>query len=81
MRYRYDNSADNPRNPAVPPVRVPWGQQSREEMGDFWLQVVAKDPRDREMLDQTFRAKWMATDVIGLETLIAREPDRVSASR
>ena len=77
MRYRYDNSAENPRNPAVPPVRVPWGQQSREEMGDFWLQVIAKDPRDREMLDRTFSAKWMATDVIGLETLIAREPERV----
>lgn len=76
MRYRYDNSAENPRNPSAPPVRVPWGQQSREEMGDFWLQVVTKDPRDREMLDQTFRAKWMATDVIGLQALIAREPDR-----
>ena len=76
MRYRYDNSADNPRNPTVPPVRVPWGQQSREEMGDFWLQVLPKDPRDRNLLDHTFRAKWMATDVIGLQALIAREPDR-----
>jgi len=47
-------------------------------MGDFWLQVVTKNPRDRDMLDQTFRAKWMATDVIGLEALIAREPDRTS---
>ena len=44
MRYRYDNSADNPRNPAVPPVRVQWGQQSREEMGDLWLQVVTNTP-------------------------------------
>jgi Tfp pilus assembly protein PilF len=77
MRYRYDNSAENPRNPAVPPVRVPWGQESREEMGDFWLQVIAKDPRERDILEQTFRAKWMATDVIGLEALIKREPKRV----
>ena len=78
MRYRYDNSASNPRNPATPPVRVPWGQQSREEMGDFWLQVVTKTPADRELLDRTFRAKWMATDVIGLDSLIQREPDRAS---
>jgi tetratricopeptide (TPR) repeat protein len=76
MRFRYDNSAANPRNPSNPPVRVPWGQQSREEMGDFWLQVIAKDPQDRHMLDQTFRAKWMATDAIGLEALIRRMPDR-----
>jgi tetratricopeptide (TPR) repeat protein len=78
MRYRYDNSAANPRNPATPPVRVPWGQQSREEMGDLWLQVVTKTPADRELLDRTFRAQWMAADVIGLDSLIQREPDRAS---
>jgi tetratricopeptide (TPR) repeat protein len=78
MRYRYDNSAQNPRNPASPPVRVHWGQQSREEMGDFWLQVMPKDPRDRELLDRTFRAKWMATDAVGLESLIGR--DQANAS-
>ena len=78
MSYRYDNSPSNPRNPATPPVRVPWGQQSREEMGDFWLQVVTRTPADRELLDRTFRAKWMATDVIGLDSLIQREPDKAS---
>ena len=76
MRFRYDNSAANRRNPSVPPMRVPWGQQSREEMGDLWLQVNAKDPRDRDMLDRTFRTKWMATDAIGYEALIGREPGR-----
>ena len=81
MRYRYDNSAANPRNPAAPPVRVPWGQQSREEMGDLWLQVVTKTPAERQLLDQAFRAKWMATDAIGLESLIQREPDRAALAR
>jgi tetratricopeptide (TPR) repeat protein len=78
MRYRYDNSATNTRNPASPPVRVQWGQESREEMGDFWLQVMPKDPRERDLLDQTFRSKWMAADVVGLESLIRRDPDRVA---
>jgi len=78
MKYRYDNSPGNPRNPAVPPVRVPWGQQSTEEMGDFWLQVMPKNPAERQLLDQTFRAKWMADDVIGLESLIRREPNRTA---
>lgn len=76
MRYRYDNSAANPRNPAVPPMRVQWGQESREEMGDLWLQVATKTPEDRLLLDQMFRAKWMATDAIGLEALIQRDPSR-----
>jgi tetratricopeptide (TPR) repeat protein len=74
MRYTYDNSAENPRNPIQPPVRVRWGQQSHEEMGDLWLQVITKHPRDRELLDHTFRAKWMATDAVGLEALIQRDP-------
>ena len=78
MRYRYDNSAMNPRNPAVPPVRVPWGQQSREEMGDLWLQVVTKTPAERQLLDAAFREKWMATDAVGLESLIQRDPGRAS---
>jgi tetratricopeptide (TPR) repeat protein len=78
MRYRYDNSAGNPRNPATPPMRVPWGQQSREEMGDFWLQVMPKNAVDRQILDQTFRAKWMAADIVGLQSLIQREPGRAA---
>jgi tetratricopeptide (TPR) repeat protein len=78
MSYRYDNSSGNPRNPATPPVRVPWGQQSREEMGDFWLQVMPKDPGDRQALDLAFHEKWMATDVIGLESLIRRDPGRAA---
>lgn len=78
MRYIYDNSAANPRNPAQPPAHVLWGQQSREEMGDFWLQVLTKDARDRETLNQMFLAKWMATDAVGLEELIRRDPSRVA---
>jgi tetratricopeptide (TPR) repeat protein len=78
MSYRYDNSAANRRNPADPPVRVPWGQQSREEMGDLWLQVVTNTPAERQLLDQAFRDKWMTTDAVGLESLIQRDPDRAS---
>ncbi len=79
MRYRYDNSAANVRNPTTtPPVRVQWGQQSHEEMGDFWLQVMPRNPADRQVLDQAFRTKWMATDIVGLESLIQRDPDRAA---
>jgi hypothetical protein len=40
MSFTYDNSAANPRNPHQPPVRVVWGQNTTDEMGDFWLQIV-----------------------------------------
>ncbi len=32
MVARYDNSADNPRNPSSPPKEVTWGEQTTDEM-------------------------------------------------
>jgi len=40
MRYVYDNSAANPRNPHDPPVRVRAGNRSEDEMAHLWLQVL-----------------------------------------
>jgi hypothetical protein len=42
MRYHYDNSAANPRNPTQPPRRVVAGNQATDEMGHLWLQVLPK---------------------------------------
>ncbi|MBZ5673502.1 MAG: tetratricopeptide repeat protein [Acidobacteriia bacterium] len=42
MRYHYDNSAANPRNPNQPPRRVVSGNQATDEMGHLWLQVLPK---------------------------------------
>ncbi|HKY22149.1 MAG TPA: tetratricopeptide repeat protein [Vicinamibacterales bacterium] len=78
MHFRYDNSASNRRNPAARPVRVQWGQQSHEEMGDLWLQVATRSPADRSRLEREFATKWMTTDAVGLSALIAREPRRAA---
>jgi Flp pilus assembly protein TadD len=45
MRYSYDNSADNIRNPNRPPKRVAAGNRSSDEMSHLWIQVL---PRARE---------------------------------
>ena len=37
MRYSYDNSAENLRNPNHPPRRVTFGPQSTDKMGELWL--------------------------------------------
>ncbi len=47
MRYHYDNSAANPRNPNQPPRRVMAGNNATDEMGHLWLQVIPHDKRDR----------------------------------
>jgi Flp pilus assembly protein TadD len=47
MRYHYDNSAANPRNPNQPPKRVRSGNNATDEMGHLWLQVLPRGPGDR----------------------------------
>jgi Flp pilus assembly protein TadD len=43
MRFTYDNSADNIRNPNHPPQRVVAGNRASDEMAHLWLQVLPKD--------------------------------------
>jgi Flp pilus assembly protein TadD/mono/diheme cytochrome c family protein len=45
MRYTYDNSAANPHNPHIPPVRVRAGNRSEDEMAHLWLQVLPIEER------------------------------------
>ncbi|HVV46612.1 MAG TPA: tetratricopeptide repeat protein [Bryobacteraceae bacterium] len=47
MRYHYDNSAANIRNPHHPPRRVEAGNQSTDEMAHLWLQLLPRGASDR----------------------------------
>jgi len=49
MRYRYDNSTANPRNPNQPPRRVRGGNRATDEMAHLWLQVLPRGVEDRHM--------------------------------
>jgi tetratricopeptide (TPR) repeat protein len=75
MVYTYDNSAQNPRNPDRPPRRVIFGQNSADEMGDLWLQVVTATAEDRVALFNDLRPKTLAEDAAGYEMLVAAQPD------
>ena len=44
MRIGYDNSVENPRNPAHPPKKVTAGNRSEDEMGHVWFQVLPAQP-------------------------------------
>jgi len=57
MRYHYDNSAANPRNPNHPPRRVRSGNQATDEMGHLWLQVLPHGAGDhrRELQEAVMR--------------------------
>ena len=49
MRFHYDNSEENPRNPNHPARRVRGGNQATDEMGHLWLQVLPRGAEDRRM--------------------------------
>ncbi|MBL9126312.1 MAG: tetratricopeptide repeat protein [Verrucomicrobiales bacterium] len=51
MRFVYDNSTNNVRNPNQPPVRVKFGLQTKDEMGELWIQLLARDAAGRDRLE------------------------------
>jgi tetratricopeptide (TPR) repeat protein len=74
MEYTYDNSAENVRNPQLPPAKVYWGQRSRDEMGDLWFQLLATNERDRELMREEINTKMAVEDIAGYETMLRVDP-------
>ena len=74
MRYVYDNSKDNIRNPSQPPRRVAWGQNSTDEMGDLWLQVFPRTGQELSLLARDFQPKMMREDLVGFNGMLTAEP-------
>ena len=54
MRYTFDNSTNNIRNPNQPPRRVKYGLQSTDEMGELWLQVLARNQQELITLEDHY---------------------------
>jgi thiol-disulfide isomerase/thioredoxin len=54
----WDNSANNPRNPRSPPVRVTWGEGSFDEMGAVGLKLVAANENDYPALRKGFETAF-----------------------
>jgi Tfp pilus assembly protein PilF len=87
MRFHYDNSPANPHNPSSPPKRVTGGNQSTDEMGHFWMQVLARGEGDqRPVLQEALlrhRLERYPDDVVsrfGLGTLLlSRDRDAAMA--
>jgi tetratricopeptide (TPR) repeat protein len=61
MRYVYDNSARNLRNPNSPPVPVHAGNRSVDEMGHLWLQVLPRPDKKAAGVDARMELErvWM----------------------
>ena len=79
MRYTYDNSNENVRNPNDPPIRVRAGNRSVDEMGHLWLQVLPvnvppNSPDPRLLLETAWmqdRLRKAPNDTLALYNLAA----------
>lgn len=74
MRFTYDNSTGNPRNPNRPPKRVVYGGRSFEEMGDLLFQLVPKSEEDFLTLDRAFGLKETEADRAAYEKMLEDDP-------
>ena len=79
MRFTFDNSASNPRNPDKPPKRVRYGMQTTDEMAELWLQLLPKNPGDLEALREAYAPKALREIVTYQEYRLRLDPDDAHA--
>src|SRR4029434_10327978 len=75
MRFTYDNSAANERNPNQPPQRVTYGPQSSDEMGELWFQVLPQNPAELDLLKRDCVKNLGLPDAIAwAKAMLQRDP-------
>jgi tetratricopeptide (TPR) repeat protein len=74
MQYVYDNSADNIRNPHHPPSRVVWGENTTDEMGDLWIQMLPRAAGDFAVLNADVQRKRSTDDLAAYTKLLQTDP-------
>lgn len=78
MRYTYDNSAANPRNPNRPPKRVVYGPHSSDEMADLWVQVLPRAAAEYDVLAADVARRALDAEIAGAEQQLRDSPGDAS---
>ena len=74
---RYDNSADNPQNPALEPETVTWGWETTDEMSELWIGFIPDFPADRQRIVSASERSWYRPAQVSdteIAQLLARLP-------
>jgi hypothetical protein len=79
MRFSYDNSADNIRNPNQPPKQVRYGLQTTDEMGELWFQVLPSNAEQRARLEEDFYGYVVKHTLEYNQYLLAENPNDAAA--
>ena len=75
MRFTYDNSKANVRNPSQPPVRVVYGPSTTDEMCGLWFQILPTDSGDADDLRAFAQGKDIGQRIATLSKRIEAQPD------
>jgi tetratricopeptide (TPR) repeat protein/mono/diheme cytochrome c family protein len=63
LRFTYDNSTNNPRNPFNPPRRTLWGLQTTDEMGELYFQALTATADDYKTLTTDYSREIFRTSL------------------
>jgi len=74
MRYTYDNSTNNVRNPNHPPKRVRHGQNSTDEMAELMLQVLPRNLEDLTILRDYSTRRAILQEIVREEEKLKLSP-------
>ena len=72
VRFTFDNSTANPRNPHDPPVTVGFGPAATDEMAELMLQVLPVG--DASALARSLAVKRARDDILGYQALLRADP-------
>ena len=72
VRFTFDNSTGNPRNPSTPPVTVGFGPRAGDEMAELMLQVLPVG--DPGVLARSLALKRARDDILGYQALLRTDP-------
>ena len=79
MQLTFDNSAENPRNPNVPPVRVLLGPKSADEMAEMTFNLLLNNERDAQILRADSSRKFAKSTFQKHLFLSSRDPNNAEA--
>jgi tetratricopeptide (TPR) repeat protein len=79
MRYTYDNSSNNVRNPHNPPKRVRWGLESTDEMGELYFQALPATAAEYRTLAQHYSDYYLKVSLSFYQHRLLLNPNDAEA--
>ncbi len=79
MRYTFDNSTNNARNPHHPPQRVKYGIQTTDEMAELWLQMLPRNKAGLAALTKDYQSRVFRDAIAYNEYALGLNPNDARA--